>query len=437
MNHYALSAGRRAQLALGLIAIVALLAASSSLFVATPTAAQPEAPTLNWTQVHSAPGVFWYTVDFPTPNVGYALGGPDWNVNGGVGTVTMAKTTNGGQTWSPVAVPNTNRFMRGLDCIDAERCWIAGASNPRIQYTTNGGAAWSAGTIVNNVWTGWLWSAGYSGVGTTLFAGTTGYANEAGRRANMLRATDGVNFNAVVANDPREFVIYDFSCPAPGVCYTAAKQTSFYTADNGATLIRRVVPLGRYYGIWCTDTNTCWTAGGSNSGADGLTYIYRTTDGGLNWQIASGPAFSGRPRLWNIQMVDAQHGYAVGCSNAPDAVLEICTGQGLLLRTDNGTTWTQVALPTSADVMDLQVHSMDDVVIVDWSGKIWRGTASAPGPTATPTATSIATATPTTTPTATALPTATPTSTPNPYDVNSDGVVDILDVMLVASHWQQ
>lgn len=112
-------------------------------------------------------------------------------------------------------------------------------------------------------------------------------------------------------------------------------------------------------------------------------------------------------------MVDSQHGYAVGCTNAPDVVLETCTGQGLLLRTDDGVTWQQVALPTSADIMDLYVHSMDEVIIADWSGKIWRGMAGTP-PTPTPTAT----------------PTAPPG--PNPYDVNNDGVVDIQDVMLVA-----
>jgi hypothetical protein len=117
-------------------------------------------------------------------------------------------------------------------------------------------------------------------------------------------------------------------------------------------------------------------------------------------------------------MVDSQHGYAVGCTNAPDGVLETCTGQGLLLRTDDGVTWQQVVLPTNADVMDLHVHSMDDVVIADWSGKIWRGIAGAPTPTPTPTNTP------------------SPTPTPNPYDVNTDGVVDIQDVMLVAANWQ-
>jgi hypothetical protein len=75
-------------------------------------------------------------------------------------------------------------------------------------------------------------------------------------------------------------------------------------------------------------------------------------------------------------------------------------------------------LPTGVDVMDLYVHNMNDMIIIDWSGKIWRGTAGTPPPTPTPTAT----------------PTATPE--PNPYDVNNDGVVDIQDVMLVAAHWQ-
>ena len=403
---------RRGRLALGVLLVVALIGATSVLALAKPSpAAQPDIPTISWQVVHNTPGVYWYTLDFPTPSVGYALGGADWNdPSSGVGPVTLAKTTDGGLTWTSSIIPNTNRFMRGLDCSDATHCWIAGASSPRIQYTANGGGSWSPGTIVNNVWTPWLWSAGWTGSGTTILAGTTGYADEPGRRANILRATDGVNFNAVVANDPREFVVYDFSCPVPGTCFAAAKQTVFITTDNGATLIRRALPVGRYYGIWCTDTNTCWEVGGNNSATtDGILYIYRTVDAGQTWQVASSTPLSGnRPRLWNVQMVDAQHGYAVGCTNAADPILETCTGQGLLLRTDDGVTWQSVPSPTTADIMDLRVVSMDELILVDWSGKIWRGTSAPP----------------------------TPTPTPNPYDVNQDGVVNIQDIILVSSHWE-
>ncbi len=61
-------------------------------------------------------------------------------------------------------------------------------------------------------------------------------------------------------------------------------------------------------------------------------------------------------------------------------------------------------------------------------------------PTETPTSTPTPTATPTSTPTSTPTPTSTATATPTPScdlpgDMDCDCAVDILDIMLVASHW--
>ena len=405
-----------------LIAVLAV-PASAALLPSSPSLSGPAAPAyqtgeLNWEEVQDSPGVYWYTVTFPTPLIGYAVGGPDWNVNNGIGTVKIAKTTDGGQTWTVSNVPNTNRFMRGLACSDENTCWMSGASSPRILRTTNGGAAWNE-AYINADWTGWLWSAGWTGVDTTVMIGTTGYYDEPGRRANMLRTTNGQNFYAEVANDPREFVVYDFSCPTPGVCYSAAKQTAFFSSDNGDNWVRRPAPVVRFFGIWCTDNNTCWMAGGSNgSTTDGVIQIFRSGDGGFNWQQASATPLSGnRPRLYNIQMVDATHGYAVGCVNAPDPVQEVCEGNGLLMRTTDGFSWQQVASPSDADIMDLWVHDMDNVVLVDFAGRIWHGT-GAPTPTPTPTNT------PTSTPTNTPTPTSTPTRTPTPTATPSTGVIN-------------
>ncbi|MCB0003072.1 MAG: hypothetical protein KDI07_02140 [Anaerolineae bacterium] len=404
-----------------LIAVLAV-PASAALLPAAPSLSNPAAPVyqsgeLTWTQVQDSPGVYWYSVVFPTASIGYAVGGPDWNVNSGIGTVKIAKTTDGGQTWTVNTVPNTNRFMRGLTCSDENNCWMSGASSPRILRTTNGGATWTE-AYINADWTGWLWSAGWTGVDNTVMIGTTGYADEPGRRANMLRSTNGQNFYAEIANDPREFVVYDFSCPTPGICYSAAKQTAFYSSDNGDNWVRRPAPVVRFFGIWCTDNNTCWMAGGSNSNTtDGVIQIFRSGDGGFNWQQASATPLSGnRPRLYNIQMVDPQHGYAVGCVNAPDAIQEVCQGNGLLMRTTDGFSWQQMASPTNADIMDLWVHDMDNVIMVDFAGRIWRGTGA---PTPTPTSTS----TPTSTPTRTPTPTATATNTPTPTATPSTGVI--------------
>jgi photosystem II stability/assembly factor-like uncharacterized protein len=365
-------------------------------------AAGLEPNVLDWELVQSNPGVFWYTLVFPTPNVGYALGGPDWNVNNGEGQVSLGKTIDGGQTWTVDPVAGTNRFKRGLACSDPETCWIAGASVPRILRTIDGGDAWTA-AVVDADWTGWLWSAGWTGVDTTVLVGTSGYADQPGRRANFLRSTDGTIFSAEIANDPREIDVYDFSCPTPGVCYAAAQETAFYSADNGNTWIRKGAPAARFYGVWCTDNDTCWLVGGSEDDTtDGVIHIYRSRDGGDTWEPANAPPQTGhRPRLFNVQMVDASHGYAVGCIDAPDELTEECQGSGLLMRTVDGFSWHRVTSPTDADIMDLWVHNMDEVILLDHVGRIWRGTGL---PTPTPSATPTTTASPTYTPTPTATP---------------------------------
>jgi hypothetical protein len=72
--------------------------------------------------------------------------------------------------------------------------------------------------------------------------------------------------------------------------------------------------------------------------------------------------------------------------------------------------------------MDLHVHSMDDIIVLEATGKIWRG-AGAPTPTPTSTSTPTPTTTPTSTPTNTPTPTATPTHTPTPTPTPSTATI--------------
>jgi photosystem II stability/assembly factor-like uncharacterized protein len=390
--------------------------------VSAPNAAAPAAPAaLSWQLVGNAPGVYWYTMEFVDRNIGYVVGGPDWNVNNGNGQPYYAKTTDGGQTWAvnPVVGGSglPDAFLRGLDCKDANTCWAAGQGF--VVRTTDGGQSWPLARKAPE-WSGWLWSVGYVGTGDTVMVGTTGYdpdPNRPDRKANFLRATNGMDFFAVVADDAREFVVYDFSCPSSSICYAAAKQSVFRTANSGVSWQRQEPAYERYFGIDCVDTNRCVEVGGSNLSYGGTSYIIMyTLNGGQGWMPANVQASGGtRPRFYNVDMVDAEHGYAVGCSNAPDPIREICTGTGIIYRTDDGVNWTGITSPASADVMDVRAFSMDDVFVVDFSGKIWHGTGVIP-PTNTPTATSTSTHTPTPTHTATATPTATrtPTFTPSP-----------------------
>jgi hypothetical protein len=254
-----------------------------------------------------------------------------------------------------------------------------------------------------------------------VLVGPTGYFDDVpNRAANFMRSTNGQNFTNIIA-DRAGLVQWDFACPAPGICYTASKERAYRTGNDGVTWTRHLVSFAnntRYYGIECTDVNTCWLAGAR---FDSLaSTIVRTDNGGANWAPSNIIASVGtRPRFWDISMVDSQRGYAVGCTNTPaNDLSETCTGQGLLLRTTDGVTWQEIPSPTTADIMDVHAFSMDEVILIDWSGKIWRGTgAPTPTPTSTntPTPTATPTSTPTLTPTATPThtPTATPTSTPS------------------------
>ncbi len=358
---------------------------------------------LTWTEVHSSPGVYWYTLSFPTNQVGYVSGGQDWNVNGGSGQVTIAKTTDGGLTWSTSKVDRTQYYMRGLACKDANTCWLTGGSSPRIRRTIDGGQTW-LDAYDNYGYAGWTWAAGYTGKDSTVLVATTGYFDVDYRRANYLRSTNGVNFGAVVS-DQNSLVQWDFACPSPGVCYTPSKGRAYFTSNDGVSWVRRSAPDAYlsdfFYGIDCVDNNTCWMVGRPGR-------ILVTYNGGASWQHANVSFTTTAPRFWHVDMVDAQHGYAVGCDNVTVTDPQnICLGQGMIFRTDDGMNWRRIPAPTTADIMDVHAFNMDEIVVVDWAGKIWRSSVPpTPTPTNTPspTATHTPTATPSPTPTATPLP---------------------------------
>jgi photosystem II stability/assembly factor-like uncharacterized protein len=347
--------------------------------------AAPAASPLTWTQVHQAPaGQYFYSIFFPTKDVGYAVSGPDWNnaQNGSGAPTYISKTTDGGKTWKSTAIANTDGWMRGITCTDANNCWVAGKVSARILRTTDGGATWKT---INN-WSGypnWLWSAGWTGKGTTILTGTTCYdPADSQAVANWLRSTDGQIFQGVLAR-PNVYTCYvqwDIECPSPGVCYSAGKDFTWRTTDDGVTWRGTAMePRTRQYGLSCTSASTCWIVGKSP-------WIRSTTDSGGSWMANAVAGMPSGGQFWDVAMLDNQTGYAAGCDNVATDNSDRCLGKGTIFKTEDGLTWLPIASPTTADIMDIWAFSAVDVYVVDWSGKIWHGT-GAPPPTNTPTAT--------------------------------------------------
>jgi hypothetical protein len=233
-------------------------------------------------------------------------------------------------------------------------------------------------------YTGYLYSVKLTGVGNTVLVGATCNA--------ILRAADGYNFYLV---DPGACVVqWDFSCPAAGICYSAANgQSVFRSTDNGLTWTRFQAGVGKFFGISCTDQNTCWVAG-----TDGQ--IFFTNNAGASWQRQQ-PDIPSSVTFNRIRMYSPTQGYAVG-------------DNGAIYRTDDGRSWRALPAFTTNHLQDIYIFNMDDLFVVDWGGQVWHygSDASAPTPTPASTITPTKTPTPSLTPTATA--TRTPTHTPSP-----------------------
>jgi hypothetical protein len=377
---------RKGRVLLAVFLILALAIPAIGVFAsgAERGAAAPAAPKpLSWTEVHQLPaGQFYYGIYFPTKDVGYAVSGPDWNVNNGAGAPTyISKTTDGGKTWTSKAIAGTDGWMRGITCTDANNCWIAGKVKGRILRTQDGGNTWK--TISNNSgYPNWLWSAGNTGQGTTILAGTTCYdPKDAGAVANWLRSTDGQNFGGVVARPGvlSCWVQWDIECPAPGYCYSAGKDYVWRSTNNGQSWQGYFIQATRQYGLSCTSTSTCWIVGKSP-------FIRSSTNSGANWTTNAVAGVSSSGHFWDVAMLNNETGYAVGCDAMTTDNTDRCIGKGVIVKTEDGLTWTPIPAPGRADLMDIWAFSETDVFVIDWSGKIWHGTGE-PEPTPTPTAT--------------------------------------------------
>jgi photosystem II stability/assembly factor-like uncharacterized protein len=78
-------------------------------------------------------------IDFPTPTVGYAM---SREVGGGAGFV-LAKTTDGGTTWTPsVILPGSNGY-EGAIRFEGADAGVLRTNDGRLFHTTDGGATWT------------------------------------------------------------------------------------------------------------------------------------------------------------------------------------------------------------------------------------------------------------------------------------------------------
>ncbi len=137
------------------------------------------------------------------------IGGPDWSASG---TVYVAKTTDGGLTWTPKLFDGTTGYMRGLECTTDDKCWMVGRY-ARIYRTTNGGVNWTQ--LGSNGYVGWTYSVANTMNGDGTVVGLTcGSTTTNPDDPGFLQSDNGVNFTNAYA--PNCAVKYDIICPSSG-----------------------------------------------------------------------------------------------------------------------------------------------------------------------------------------------------------------------------
>jgi photosystem II stability/assembly factor-like uncharacterized protein len=312
-------------------------------------------------QVRAASPVWIDTLQMMSSTTGWALLWPS-NPNGD-SALAVARTTDGGRTWTVVTAPAAVRALGTgqalLDAATAERAWFAvptstsGPSGKTLVFgTMNAGRSWQKSAV-----------AGNDPVAIDFVSPSRGWLLEslgAAMQQNpvrLYRSTDGgVRWSLVarsprMAGDPATSSGLPLYCDKYGLAFASARTgwiTSYcnsltdailVTRDGGSHWTSEPVPLP----ATLCESAGCeipapQSAGGTTflevSDYPGAAYLLVSRDAGRSWQVESLPAGAGPyPR---IRFFSADDGIAVSAGS------QGTIGRVFYVSTDGGLSWTGI-----------------------------------------------------------------------------------------------
>jgi photosystem II stability/assembly factor-like uncharacterized protein len=215
---------------------------------------------------------------------------------------TVVRTTDGGATWTRVAVPGAGELdFRDIEALSADLAYvlaIGAGEKSRIYKTNDGGKAWTLQFTNPDP------RAFYDAI--AFWDANTGIAvgDPVDGRFTIIRTADGGRTWTPVppANIPE-------SLPGDGAF-----------AASGTCLVVH-------------GTRHAWFGTGGGARAR----VYRSADQGLTWAVADTPIMAGNASsgVFSLAFSDTDHGIAVG----GDYRLEQGTGDNMTMTTDGGRTW--------------------------------------------------------------------------------------------------
>jgi photosystem II stability/assembly factor-like uncharacterized protein len=251
-----------------------------------------------WTPQQSGSTARFRGVSAVSPMVAWASGS-----NG-----TYARTTDGGATWQAATVPNASQLdFRDVQAVDANTAYllsIGPGEASKIYKTTDGGRDWTLQFSNKNP------KAFFDAF--AFWNARTGIAmsDPVDGRFILIKTTDGgATWNELPMQNSPQALEGDGGFAASGTCIAVQGKQN----------------------VWF------------GTGAGAVARVFRSTDGGNTWRVASTPITAGNASsgIFSIAFKDARNGVIVG----GDYRKENEAGNNVATTTDGGATWTLATGP--------------------------------------------------------------------------------------------
>ena len=359
----------------GMLAISPHFASDTTIFVGSEGESSVSNQPINGGIARSTNGGKTWT------KVGYAAGArlisalalaPDFTLATGVALAgtsdepgRLYRSADGGTTWTRVGASLPNVGTIADICFSPSfatdrTVFVSYALGDQVAFSTDGGATWQ---VPNRRLDGaTVGSIAMSGRAAIVAGEGLDQGAYQGKKRVVLRTSDGARWN-VTAVDAEQFERVDMTGLFTALAITRSGAT-FGSADGGATWQPKGAPprrdAGEYdsalRGLDMVDANVGYACGSSLS-------VFRTTDGGLTWNDVSPPEETdeeGNPvsadastQFADIKALSASEAWAaVAADNrGPDAATVYRT-------TDAGRTWSKQTLPTGG-LTQIELRAID------------------------------------------------------------------------------
>lgn len=282
------------------------------------------------------PGATLGSVCVVDSSTAWAAGG----ISEGFGVVL--KTTDGGETWlrmgTEIGLPEATS---NISALNEHIAWVGGSSGG-VYYTSDGGITWadrSNGSMPDAMWQG-VDAISSSNVWISGILDEQGFIRHS--------ADGGVLWTAHAESLVNDWPVLSIEAYDQNTIWAVGHGFRIYRSFNGGADWELAVPDS--LGQSPNDANELvvlsplevWVA---------LDYgnIWKTTDGGLNWDVQQVPSDIAGYFMLGIDALDTQRGWAVGAISYP------VPNGAIITTSDGGATWERVDDGTLTTMWDIHV----------------------------------------------------------------------------------